>query len=110
MTLTVGAINPSQAGATVSIMTDTTIWRPGAPSYGSLMEAAAQYTAWGYNIVGQTDGELILSRKPRIGVHVVLSIITAGLWLLVLLGVLIFAKPHQVVYRLAADGRAYMVA
>lgn len=92
-------------------MTNTAVnWVPGAPSFGSIMEAIAAYTQWGYTVVAQSPEQLIISRSPRMGVHVVLSIITAGLYLPILLGFLIFAKPHQVVYRLAADGRAYMVA
>lgn len=67
----------------------------------------AALVAKGYAVESRTETQAVLVRKRRIGLfwNVVLSIITSGVWLIVIAYRLINRKSDRVVLTVGADGR-----
>lgn len=75
---------------------------------GLLLDAeVAALVAKGYAVESRTETQAVLVRKRRIGLfwNVVLSIITSGVWLIVIAYRLINRKSDRVVLTVGADGR-----
>jgi hypothetical protein len=72
-----------------------------------LNREVASYVARGYAVESTTPGQAILSKKSRIGWfwNVLLSVVTGGLWLIVVVYKLINRKTDRVVLTVSEDGR-----
>lgn len=64
-----------------------------------LDQKVAQYVAKGYAVESRTATQAVMSRKARIGWfwNVVLSVLTGGIWLLVVLYKVVNRKTERVV-------------
>lgn len=72
----------------------------------ALNAEAARYIAKGYAVEAATPGQVVLVKKRRIGLfwNVVLSVITAGVWLIVVAYRVINRKADRVVLYVDANG------
>ena len=72
-----------------------------------LNREVAAYVAKGYAVESTTPGQAIVSRRARIGWfwNVLLSIITGGLWLIVVIYKLVNRKTDRVVLTVSEDGK-----
>lgn len=73
----------------------------------ALASAIADYSRKGWQVTSTTPGQAVLQRKKKIGLfwNVVLSFVTGGLWLLVVLYRVINRKTQTVVLVVDAYGR-----
>lgn len=64
-----------------------------------LDQKVAEYVAKGWSVESRTDTQAVVSKKARIGWfwNIVLSVLTGGLWLLVVLYKVINRKTERVV-------------
>lgn len=64
-----------------------------------LDQKVAEYVAKGYAVESRSDTQAVVSRKKRIGwfANTVLTVLTGGLWLIVVLYKLINRKTERVV-------------
>ena len=72
----------------------------------ALNAEVARYTGKGYGVESSTPGQVVLAKKRRVGLfwNVVLSIITGGLWLIVVLYRVLNRKHDRVVLYVDASG------
>jgi hypothetical protein len=73
----------------------------------ALNSEVAKYVARGYAVESSAPGQVILSKKARIGVfwNIVLSILTGGLWLVVVAFKLINRKTSRVALTVNENGQ-----
>lgn len=71
-----------------------------------LDQAVAQYVAKGWTVESRTDTQAVLSRKARIGWfwNIILSVLTGGLWLIVVFFKLVNRKVERKVLTADASG------
>ena len=64
-----------------------------------LDQKVAEYVAKGYAVESRSESQAVMSRKARIGWfwNIVLSVLTGGIWLLVVLYKVINRKTERVV-------------
>lgn len=74
-----------------------------------LDQAVASYVARGWAVESRTDTQVVLTRKPRIGWfwNIVLTVLTGGLWLVVVFFKLVNRKVERKV--LTADPAGNLV-
>jgi len=67
----------------------------------------ARYASKGWSVQSQAGGQAVLSKTKRIGVlwNIVLSVLTGGIWLIVVLVRVINRKKHSVVLTVDAAGK-----
>jgi hypothetical protein len=72
-----------------------------------LNREVASYVGRGFTVEAQTPGQAIMSKKSRIGWfwNIVLSVLTGGLWLIVVVFRLINRKVERVVLTVDESGR-----
>jgi hypothetical protein len=72
-----------------------------------LNREVAAYVAKGYAVESTTPGQAIVSKRARIGWfwNIILSLLTGGLWLIVVVYQLINRKTDRVVLTVTEDGR-----
>lgn len=70
-------------------------------------QAVEKYVSRGYGVESRTESQVVMSKKATIGWfwNLLFTIITAGLWLLVVLYRLINRKTYRVVLTIDPDGR-----
>ena len=70
-------------------------------------QAVAKYVSEGWAVESRTDSQVVLSKRARIGWfwNIVLSLLTGGLWLLVVLFKVLNRKTERVVLTLDPSGR-----
>lgn len=74
-----------------------------------LDQAVARYVSDGWTVESRTDTQAVVSRKARIGWfwNIILSVLTGGLWLIVVFFKLVNRKTERKV--LTADGAGKLV-
>lgn len=72
-----------------------------------LDQAVAEYVGKGWAVESRTESQVVLSKRSRIGWfwNIVLSVLTGGLWLLVVLYKVLNRKTSRVVLTLDPSGR-----
>ena len=73
----------------------------------SLDAQVAQYVAKGFAVESRTESQAVLVKRSRIGLfwNVLLTVVTGGLWLIVIAYRLINRKSSRVVLTAREDGR-----
>lgn len=86
-------------------------WWSGSEWGGDQQEALdariAHWIKWGYRVESQspTQAVLVTGRRPNHILHVILSVITLGLWLIVWFLVATFSGEKRKTISVSADGR-----
>lgn len=67
----------------------------------------AEFVGKGYAVESRTDSQAVLTKKKRIGwlLNILLTVITGGLWLIVVFFQLVNRKADRVVLTATEDGR-----
>ena len=70
-------------------------------------QAVAQYVSKGWAVESRTDTQAVLTRKPRIGWfwNILLTVLTGGLWLIVVVSKLINRKVERRVLTVDESGQ-----
>ena len=78
---------------------------------GGMDQAVAQYVRQGWAVESRTDTQAVLTRKPRIGWfwNILLTLLTGGLWLIVVVFKLINRKVERRVLTVDQSGNLIKV-
>lgn len=70
-------------------------------------QAVAQHVSKGWSVESRTDTQAVLTRKPKIGWfwNIVLTVLTGGIWLVVVVFKLINRKVERRVLTVDQSGR-----